>query len=86
MPNIELQLALDEVSCAWRILRLRDAMEPLRQGAQVQVSSADPELGPDLEAYLRQAGHKLLDASQNEGRFVFLIRKEGGDPARRANG
>jgi len=75
MTAIDLELVLDDISCSWRILRLRTAVENLRRGAHVRVTTTDCSLRPDLEAFVRQSGHELVQASQTRDTLAFVIRR-----------
>jgi len=75
MPGYDMELRLDNVSCSWRIMRLRNTMDGLPRGARLLVASTDLSLRFDLEAYVRQAGHELLQVNTAQEEISFLIEK-----------
>jgi len=74
-PEFDLLLTLDDISCSWRILRVRNAVESLRSGALVQITTTDASLRPDLEAYVRQSGHLLTQSDQTRDTLMFVMQK-----------
>jgi TusA-related sulfurtransferase len=75
MSSFDLEVVLDDISCSWRILRLRNAIDALPSGARVLVTSTDRDIQPDLEAFVRQSGNLLLGTGQTRDRFTFAIQK-----------
>ena len=75
MSSFDLELALDDISCSWRILRLRNAIDALRDGARLLVTTTDPSLQPDLEAFVRQSGNLMLQTIETRGALTFVLQK-----------
>jgi len=75
MSSFDLELTLDSISCSWRILRLRNAVDGLHSGGRVLVTSKDASLQPDLAAFVRQSGNVLVQTGQSHDAFTFVIQK-----------
>jgi tRNA 2-thiouridine synthesizing protein A len=44
-------------------------------GAVIEMLATDPGSVPDLEAYQKQTGHRLLEHSEAQGVFRFLVQR-----------
>ncbi len=56
-------------------------MKDLEAGEVLEMISTDPGSIPDMEAWARQTGHKLLEAKEEGETFRFLIEKKGAPAA-----
>ncbi len=63
------------LNCPLPILRVRKALKGLPQGELLEVTATDPGSVKDMQAFCKQTGHELLEASEGGGEYVFLIRK-----------
>lgn len=63
--------------CPLPLLRLKQHLNQLSTGEQLLVLTTDPGSVRDFQVFLKQAGHILLEQSQTEEGFRFLIRKGG---------
>jgi tRNA 2-thiouridine synthesizing protein A len=44
-------------------------------GAVIEMLATDPGSVPDLEAFEKQTGHRVLDRSETDGVFRFLVQR-----------
>ena len=63
------------LNCPLPILRTRKAMAALAIGEVLEVTASDPGSVKDMESFCSQTGHELLASNQQDGAFVFRIRK-----------
>lgn len=63
--------------CPMPIYRASLAMAKLERGQILKVVCTDPGAVKDFPAFARQSGHELIEAGQEEGTHVFLLRKGG---------
>lgn len=63
--------------CPLPLLRLKQRLNAMAAGAEIRVDTTDPGSVRDFQAFLRQAGHGLLEQTEGGEGFRFLIRKKG---------
>ncbi len=63
------------LNCPLPILKAKKAIAQMQTGQTLEVLSTDPGSVKDFEALSRQTGHQLLESSQNNGIYVFLLEK-----------
>ncbi|MDA5555674.1 sulfurtransferase TusA family protein [Shimia sp. MMG029] len=61
--------------CPLPVLRLRKRMEPLKDGAKVQLIADDPAAIVDVPHFCNEAGHQFLGMSETDGTLFFTIQK-----------
>ncbi len=63
------------LNCPLPILKARKALKPLASGETLEVFSTDPGSVADFGAFCRTTGNELLEQSEAEGVYRYLIRK-----------
>jgi tRNA 2-thiouridine synthesizing protein A len=63
------------LKCPLPVLKARRAMKGLASGGTLEVRATDPAAPGDFRAFCETTGDVLLDSREEEGAFVFLIRK-----------
>lgn len=63
------------LNCPLPILKVRRAMKEIATGDVLKVLATDPGAARDFEAYCRSSGHELMDCAEQDGIFVFHIKK-----------
>lgn len=63
------------LECPLPLLKARQALRALSSGEQLRVLATDPGSKRDFEAFARQAGHELLESSERDGVYTYLIVK-----------
>jgi tRNA 2-thiouridine synthesizing protein A len=61
--------------CPTPTLRLRRALETAEIGACVRLLADDPMARIDVPLFVREAGHKLIEADETHAGLSFLVRK-----------
>jgi tRNA 2-thiouridine synthesizing protein A len=64
--------------CPMPLLKLKQALHGMAPAAVIEVRTTDPGSVRDFQAFLRQAGHVLLERREEGGEFFFRIRKGDG--------
>lgn len=61
--------------CPLPILKTRKAINDLEVGEILRVISTDPGSVKDFPTFAKQTGHELLETEEQDGEYVFLLRK-----------
>lgn len=61
--------------CPMPLLKLKQALHGMTAGEIIEVRTTDAGSVRDFQAFLRQAGHSLLDLQEEESEFFFRIQK-----------
>ena len=62
------------LNCPIPILKAKKAMKDVPSGGTLEVLATDPGAVQDFEAFCRATGHELVETSQDDGTYRFLIR------------
>ena len=63
------------LSCPLPLLKAKQALNSVGQGAVVEVMSDDPSSERDFNVFSKQSGHELLLVEHLNNVFTFRIRK-----------
>ncbi|HXX84305.1 MAG TPA: sulfurtransferase TusA family protein [Casimicrobiaceae bacterium] len=63
------------LNCPLPILRTKKALNDMASGQVLRILATDPASVRDFEAFTRQTGHQLLRHDEQEGVFVFLLKR-----------
>lgn len=63
------------LNCPLPILRTKKGLADMTGGQVMRVLATDPGAVKDFQAFSKQTGNELLQASEDEKVFVFYIRK-----------
>jgi tRNA 2-thiouridine synthesizing protein A len=64
------------LNCPLPILRTKKTLNDMASGQIVRILATDPASVRDFEAFARQTGNQLVQQSQQDGAFVFLLRRK----------
>lgn len=64
------------LNCPMPLLKAKKALNESAPGALVRVHATDPGSVRDFEVFAQQSGHALLESSQGEGGYSYLLRKK----------
>lgn len=75
--TIQVSQTLDAsgLSCPMPVVKSKKAMDHLTSGEVLAVEATDPGAKNDLSAWAETSGHEVLEQTENEGLFKFLIQK-----------
>lgn len=77
MTDVDIVQTLDcrGLVCPMPVIKLSKAIKTIEKGAVLEMLATDPGSVPDLEAFRKQTGHEIVEQSQREGVFRFLVRR-----------
>jgi len=70
------ELDVTGLNCPMPLLKAKKALNELPPGALLRVIATDPASVRDFEVFARQSGHALLESSENDGRYTYLLQKK----------
>jgi tRNA 2-thiouridine synthesizing protein A len=72
---IQKELDTSGLLCPYPLVKTRVALRKLKAGDILRVISTDPASQIDFKVFTETSAHELLESTQENGKFVFLIRK-----------
>ena len=78
MTNADMELDARGLNCPLPILRAKKSINELSPGQVLRIVATDPGSVKDFEAFSKQTGNELLESTEENGEFVYLIKKAGG--------
>jgi tRNA 2-thiouridine synthesizing protein A len=76
--TIHFQKDLDArgLNCPLPILKAKKALAEMATGEVLRITATDTGSVRDFQAFAKQTGNALLSHTQNNGEFVFLMRRK----------
>ena len=74
-PVPAVQVDAKGLSCPLPVVRAKLAIEKVDTGQVIEVLATDPGSVADFDNWTKMTGHELLESRQDNGLFVYLIRK-----------
>jgi len=65
------------LNCPLPILKAKKALKTLESGKTLEILSTDPGSVADFAAFCRTTGNELVEQSEGDGVWTYLIRKAG---------
>ena len=75
MSNFDQELDARGLNCPLPILRAKKTLNAMSGGQILKIMATDPGSVKDFEAFAKQTGNELLDSSEVEGEFHFMLKK-----------
>jgi tRNA 2-thiouridine synthesizing protein A len=74
---VDIQQVLDTsgLSCPLPVLKTKKAISKIEIGQILKVISTDPGSNKDIPAWTRSTGQELVESLNEDGKFVFLVRR-----------
>ncbi len=63
--------------CPLPVLRARKAMKTVAAGEILEIKATDPGAVADFQSFCETTGDELLESREDDGVFLFRIRKAG---------
>ena len=63
------------LNCPLPILKARKALKEVPPGGTLEILATDPGAVADFQAFCRQTGNELVEHSEDDGIYRFLIKK-----------
>ena len=73
--DFDVELDARQLACPLPILRSKKSLSQMSGGQVLKVLATDPESPKDFVVFCRQTGNELLSSVEQDGEFVFLIRR-----------
>lgn len=70
------EIDLSGLNCPLPILRTKKALAELQSGQVLKVTATDPATPKDFDAFARQTGNTLLQATEEAGKFLFWLKRK----------
>ena len=61
--------------CPIPVVKTAKAIKQIEIGQVLQMIATDPGAPPDMDAWSKQTGHEMLQSGEENGKFVFYIRR-----------
>lgn len=74
--NIKEKLDCSGLGCPMPILKTKKLMDTLTSGDILQVITTELASVNDMESWCKNRGHVLLQKEEQNGKFIFHIRKK----------
>ncbi|RTE09826.1 sulfurtransferase TusA family protein [Paenibacillus whitsoniae] len=65
------------LACPMPIVKAKKGIDTLEPGQVMELLTTDKGALKDFTAWVGQTKHELLEAKENQGVFIFLVRKGG---------
>ncbi len=75
MSDFDSELDASGLNCPLPILRAKKAISALDAGQTLKIIATDPGSVKDFEAFCKQTGNELVSSGEEDGKFVFAIKK-----------
>lgn len=75
MTDVNEELDARNLNCPLPILRAKKTLNKMQSGEVLRILATDPGAVKDFEAFASQTGHQLLDSSEVDSEFHFLLKK-----------
>ena len=73
--NFDVELDASGLSCPLPILKTRKMLSTMTAGQVLKVISSDQGSVEDIPAFVSQTGNELLSSTEENEKYVFLLRK-----------
>lgn len=71
------QLDTRGLECPLPVMKAAKAIQAVAAGGTLEILATDPGAVQDFEVFCETKGHALINSSESEGVYCFLIRKGG---------
>ena len=77
MSAVDITSTLDctGLVCPLPVIKLSKAIKVAASGAVIELLATDPGAVADLEAFQRRTGHRVLERSESNGIFRFVVQR-----------
>jgi len=65
--------------CPLPIVKMKKALNGMAEGEVLKVLATDPGSKRDFESWCNKTGNRLLEATEEDGVFTYVVEKAGGD-------
>jgi tRNA 2-thiouridine synthesizing protein A len=76
MAEIETLLDVQGLNCPMPLLKAKRALNGLKTDDLLRVLATDPGSERDFAVFARQSGNTLLESTESDGVYCFLLKKQ----------
>lgn len=73
---IQLEVDATGLRCPLPLLKAKQALNSLKSGEVVKVSATDAGSVRDFHVFAQLSGHRILNFTEIDGRYVYVLRKQ----------
>ncbi|WP_212787197.1 sulfurtransferase TusA family protein [Ferrigenium kumadai] len=73
--NYDVELDVRRLACPLPILRAKKSLSTMNSGQVLKVVATDKGAPKDFADFCKKTGNELLSSTEENGEFVFLIRR-----------
>jgi len=74
--QIDREVDAKGLNCPLPVLRTKKALNDMTSGQVLRVLATDPGSVRDFQAFCKQTGNELLQHGEDNGVFVFVLRRK----------
>lgn len=75
MADFDRELDASGLNCPLPILRAKKSLTDMNRGEVLKVISTDQGSLKDFEAFCKQTNNPLLSSAEQDGKFIFFLKK-----------
>lgn len=75
MINADKVLDCSGMLCPMPVVKTSKAIRDVSVGQVLKMIATDPGAPSDMQAWSRQTGHELLQSAEEDGKYVFYLRR-----------
>lgn len=75
MINADKVLDCSGMLCPMPVVKTSKAIRDVSVGQVLKMIATDPGAPSDMQAWSRQTGHELLQSTEEDGKYVFYLRR-----------
>jgi len=75
MNDFDVELDARQLACPLPILKAKKSLSQMESGQLLRIVATDRGAPNDFDEFCRKTGNELLSSVEQEGEFVFLIRR-----------
>jgi tRNA 2-thiouridine synthesizing protein A len=75
--EMDMELDTKGMNCPLPVLKAKKALSQLEAGNILKILATDPGSVEDFGAFCRSGGHELIESSEAEGVFTYILKKGG---------
>ncbi len=76
MIKADLELDAKDLSCPLPLLKAKQSLNSMASGQYLRVWATDGGSVRDFQVFADQSGHQLIESSEQEGVYSYLIQKK----------
>ena len=73
--EFDVELDARRLACPLPILRAKKSLSQITSGQVLRIVATDNGAPKDFEVFCRQTGNELLSSTEQDGEFIFYLRR-----------